>query len=138
MLIIGYVLGSAKLVIKYKLFMTSHKEKIPRRHKYDVRLGQSAIRHEDLSWRLRAACDADTAEFFSSEPGDTSIVKKTRERYAKEICRECPVINECLLYAIRHKENGIWGGMTERERKKLVKKSRKNVDVTEDGNSKIQ
>lgn len=118
--------------------MTSRKEKIPRWRKYGVRLGQSAIRHEDLSWQLRAACNADTAEFFSNEPGDIAVVKKARERHAKKICRECPVINECLLYAIRHKESGIWGGMTERERKKLVKKSRKNVDVAEDGNSKAQ
>ena len=44
-----------------------------------------------------------------------------RERAAKEICRPCPVRQECLDYAIRIREaHGIWGGLSEAERKQII------------------
>ena len=40
----------------------------------------------------------------------------------KEICRSCTVRQECLNYALRHRiKEGIWGGMNERERRKVLK-----------------
>jgi WhiB family redox-sensing transcriptional regulator len=36
---------------------------------------------------------------------------------AKRICGECPVIRECLQFAMENKCAGIYGGMTEKERK---------------------
>ena len=45
---------------------------------------------------------------------------------AKLICAECPVINECLDYAIRtNQDSGIWGGTTEDERKSIRRHYRK-------------
>lgn len=38
---------------------------------------------------------------------------------AKEICNECPVMVECLNYALHHESYGIWGGLTERERQTM-------------------
>ncbi len=40
---------------------------------------------------------------------------------AKEICRKCPVIAECLADALDNRiEYGVWGGMTERERRAML------------------
>jgi WhiB family redox-sensing transcriptional regulator len=50
--------------------------------------------------------------FFPEKGGST--------REAKRICGECPVRAECLEYALEEDERfGIWGGMSERERRKL-------------------
>ena len=49
--------------------------------------------------------------------------KKEQARRAKRICRDCPVVSECLEYALSNNLNetddGIWGGMTPGERREL-------------------
>lgn len=46
--------------------------------------------------------------------------KRQREHRAKEICASCPVEKDCRTYAIEIREqHGIWGGMTEGERRLL-------------------
>ena len=57
-----------------------------------------------LEWRL-AACHATDAELFFTD-----------EVTAKLICRECPIREACLEWALTHKELGVWGGTTELER----------------------
>ena len=45
---------------------------------------------------------------------------------AKEICAVCPVQEECLEHAIGHREhNGVWGGATERERQRIIRRRRR-------------
>ena len=52
---------------------------------------------------------------------------------AKSICRECPVQVECLSFALRTKETeGIWGGMTPKERFELLRKT-KGIELTTRG-----
>lgn len=42
--------------------------------------------------------------------------------YAKRICAWCPVIEECATYALQtHIEHGIWGGLSERQRKRVLR-----------------
>lgn len=41
--------------------------------------------------------------------------------YGKTICSVCPVKQECLIWALIYKEEGVWGGTTERERKQFPK-----------------
>lgn len=41
------------------------------------------------------------------------------ERQAKAICKQCPLINDCLAYALQYDEQGIWGGTNERERSRI-------------------
>ena len=68
---------------------------------------------EQLPWASEAKClNADPDVFFPEKGGST--------REAKRICGECPVRDECLEYALEEDERfGIWGGMSERERRKL-------------------
>jgi len=66
-------------------------------------------------WQDRAACkDADSALFLT---GVTSRVMK-----AKEICESCPVIDDCLMFAIENEdfEPHVYGGMTGAERRSLA------------------
>jgi WhiB family redox-sensing transcriptional regulator len=71
----------------------------------------------DRSWQSRANCMGVDPELFFPERGAS-----TRE--AKAVCRGCVVREECLEYAIANGEKfGIWGGMSERERRR-VRRSR--------------
>lgn len=64
-------------------------------------------------WQDRALCAQTDPEAFFPEKGGS-----TRE--AKKICLGCEVRHECLDYALAHDERfGIWGGLSERERRRL-------------------
>ncbi len=70
-----------------------------------------------LSWQERALCAQTDPEAFFPEKGGS-----TRE--AKKVCLSCDVRAECLEYALGHDERfGIWGGLSERERRKLKKRA---------------
>lgn len=66
-------------------------------------------------WRLRAACrDGDPDRLF---------VRGAAQREAKVVCLGCPVRTECLAEALDNRiEFGVWGGMTERERRALLRR----------------
>jgi WhiB family transcriptional regulator, redox-sensing transcriptional regulator len=67
----------------------------------------------DLAWQDGANCSGANADLFFPERGAST-------RTAKAICRECQVRLECLEFAITTGEKfGIWGGMSERERRKV-------------------
>ncbi len=67
----------------------------------------------DLSWQDMANCRGGDADLFFPERGAST-------RTAKAICRECIVREECLEFAIVNSEKfGIWGGLSERERRKI-------------------
>ncbi len=67
----------------------------------------------DMSWQKRANCMGVDPELFYPERGAS-----TKE--AKSVCKGCVVRDECLEYAIITGEKfGIWGGMSERERRRI-------------------
>ena len=67
-------------------------------------------------WQERALCSQTDPEAFFPEKGGS-----TRE--AKRICNRCEVKAECLEYALGHDERfGIWGGLSERERRRLKRR----------------
>jgi WhiB family redox-sensing transcriptional regulator len=71
-------------------------------------------------WTARAACKG-------TDP-DELFVQGAAQNRAKLICRGCPVRTECLADALDNRiEFGVWGGMTERERRALL---RRRPDVT--------
>jgi WhiB family transcriptional regulator, redox-sensing transcriptional regulator len=65
------------------------------------------------SWSKQAACHNIPAVVFYPEKGE-------RTATAKAICALCPVRRPCLQYALDHDERfGVWGGLSERERRRL-------------------
>ena len=73
----------------------------------------------DSDWAAQAACRA-------TDP-DTLFVQGAAQNRVKAICLGCPVRTECLADALDNRvEFGVWGGMTERERRALLRR-RPNV-----------
>jgi WhiB family transcriptional regulator, redox-sensing transcriptional regulator len=77
------------------------------------------IIHE--TWHLQASCRGPESQlFFPPSLPERREEREVREARAKRICTECPVREECLEFAIRVREpHGIWGGLTEAERRRL-------------------
>ncbi len=73
----------------------------------------------DTPWRERAACRMYPAVlFFGLDDTETPAERRGREQRAKLVCAGCRVRGECLEYALTTREAyGIWGGLTEVERK---------------------
>jgi WhiB family transcriptional regulator, redox-sensing transcriptional regulator len=78
----------------------------------------------EARWQDRAACKGmDPTIFFGPEHTEVVKEKRDREEVAKAVCRTCPVNQECLEHALESKEAyGIWGGLTELERKALLRR----------------
>ena len=90
-----------------------------------VRLGVPGVRNrveEDdddnpLAWQSDALCAQTDPEAFFPEKGGST-------RDAKKICASCEVRAQCLEYALQNDERfGIWGGLSERERRKLRRRA---------------
>jgi len=71
---------------------------------------------EERPWAVFAAChDSDPELFFPASRMD--------EDRALALCAICPVEGECLDYALESRERfGIWGGTTDKERRKLIRR----------------
>lgn len=66
-------------------------------------------------WAARGSC--------SQYDPDAMFVQGAAQNRAKLVCRGCPVRTECLADALDNRvEFGVWGGMTERERRALLRK----------------
>ncbi len=69
---------------------------------------------EDRGWPSKALCR-------KTNPDDM-FVRGAKQRQAAMICRHCPVVQECAADALDNKvEFGVWGGLTERQRRALLK-----------------
>ena len=70
-----------------------------------------------LAWQTDALCAQTDPEAFFPEKGGST-------RDAKKVCVSCEVRSECLEYALENDERfGIWGGLSERERRKLKRRA---------------
>ncbi len=90
-----------------------------------VRLGVPGVRRQRtvgddenaLGWQVDALCAQTDPEAFFPEKGGST-------RDAKKICTTCEVKSECLEFALQNDERfGIWGGLSERERRKLRRRA---------------
>lgn len=71
----------------------------------------------DQDWRSGALCAQNNPDLWFA-------VGALEHKYAKKICRECPVRRECLAYAMEAPiDHGIWGGLTERERRRYRRRA---------------
>lgn len=70
---------------------------------------------DDLSWQDWAICPTVDPELFFPPKGGSPAE-------AKRVCWTCPVIDECLEYALSNDERfGVWGGLSEPERRNLTR-----------------
>jgi len=78
---------------------------------------------DETDWRDGAACVvADPDLFFPISSGGISRVQ---ERRAKAFCAICRVRQQCLAFALETQQvYGIWGGLGERERARLMRRRR--------------
>ena len=75
---------------------------------------QGAAADARIAWVSQARCRA-------SDP-DELFVRGAAQRKAAVVCRHCPVIAQCGADALDNRvEFGVWGGMTERQRRALLK-----------------
>lgn len=74
----------------------------------------------DYHWRDDSACKTAEPELFF--PVGSSGPARVQEEYAKSFCNRCPVRQECLDWAVETGQyTGVWGGLTETERRGLVR-----------------
>lgn len=73
------------------------------------------MENNEPDWRISASCrDADP---------DVLFVRGAEQNRAKLVCMGCPVRTECLAEALDNRIGfGVWGGMTERERRALLRR----------------
>jgi WhiB family redox-sensing transcriptional regulator len=72
----------------------------------------------ESDWRHRAICRDEDPELFF--PVGTSGPALMQIAEAKSVCRRCPVVSECLQWALEAgQDSGVWGGLSENERRAL-------------------
>ena len=75
-----------------------------------------------MSWRNRAACLDEDPELFFPVGNTGPALLHIRE--AKAVCRRCDVVEQCLQVAIdSSKDNGVFGGLSEDERRALKRRT---------------
>ena len=66
-------------------------------------------------WRERAVCKHHDSELWFAQDHHS-------QAKAIAVCQTCPVRNECLEFALEHDERGVWGGQSERGRRRIISK----------------
>lgn len=75
-------------------------------------------------WMDRGACRA--------YPQDWWFPRESPDPITLDICEKCPVRVQCLEYALdNNEEHGVWGGASERRRRRIRKARRVNRNRTE-------
>ena len=78
----------------------------------------------DTPWMQDGSCRDHPPEVFFPSDGVGVIV-------AQRICGGCPVKDTCLAYALENRiDHGVWGGTSERQRRRLLKRRRQASEVT--------
>lgn len=83
----------------------------------------SQIASTTPTWRAHAACTGiDPGIFYPSSEDESDA------RAAKMVCALCEVRDSCLEHALVVREkDGIWGGATERERRRIIRQRRRSA-----------
>lgn len=81
---------------------------------------------ENYDWQYKGACNGEDPELFYLPYNARGEEKLQQIKDAKAVCARCPVIEQCLNFAIETEEPfGIWGGMSEDERNTLIRRKRR-------------
>jgi WhiB family redox-sensing transcriptional regulator len=78
-----------------------------------------ALRSEDLEWQKDGICRVtDDYKFFPEGKENAAWAQ-----VAKRMCLDCPILRQCRDWALtRREEFGVWGGLSEKDRKAIWKK----------------
>ena len=78
-------------------------------------------------WQLDGACRRVGPEVFFHPEGERGPSRLSRELAAKSVCARCPVAVQCAAHALAVREPyGVWGGMSEDERRALKRRAARN------------
>jgi WhiB family redox-sensing transcriptional regulator len=70
--------------------------------------------------------------FFFHPEGERGPARANREARAKEVCRRCPVLEQCRLHALTvHEPYGVWGGLSESERDEMIRGQDRKLRVAQ-------
>jgi len=79
-----------------------------------------AALEEQKWWALGACRGLDSAMFYPDDEASAAS--------AKAVCGECAVQSTCLEHALNIREKaGVWGGATERDRRRIIRQRRKSA-----------
>jgi WhiB family transcriptional regulator, redox-sensing transcriptional regulator len=82
-------------------------------------------------WRHRAACRDESPDLFFPIGNTGPALLQIED--AKAVCRRCDVIDQCLQWALESGQDaGVWGGMSEDERRALKRKAARTRSYTPD------
>ncbi len=71
---------------------------------------------QDRTWMEEAVCGGAETEAFYSD------TERFLRRLTEQYCKKCPVMNQCLEYALASEDQfGVWGGTTPRQRREMLK-----------------
>lgn len=80
---------------------------------------------KNYGWQLQGACRKVDPEMFFLPYNLRMSEKRKYIARAKEVCKTCPVIEECLSFSLDTEEQyGVWGGLSEEERQVIVRRRR--------------
>src|SRR5215471_5931995 len=98
------------------------RERIHKQHAFIATPRNPVRRDRLMDWRHRAICrDEDPELFFPI--GNTGPALLQIEQ-AKTVCRRCPVVQDCLAWALESGQDaGVWGGLSEDERRALKRRN---------------
>ncbi|HYZ09578.1 MAG TPA: WhiB family transcriptional regulator [Pseudonocardiaceae bacterium] len=75
---------------------------------------------QEWEWQLEGACQGLNSSMFFHPDGERGSARSRRAGRAKAICERCPVLVPCRRHALSAREPyGVWGGLTEEERREL-------------------
>jgi WhiB family redox-sensing transcriptional regulator len=78
-----------------------------------------------MDWRHRAACRDEDPELFFPIGNTGPALLQIEE--ARAVCRRCEVVDSCLAWDLESGQDaGVWGGMSEDERRALKRRSARN------------
>ena len=79
----------------------------------------------ESTWMARGNCaDKPPSLFFPSDGVGVDVARK--------VCADCPVKAVCLEYALSNRiDHGVWGGTSERERRRLLRARANSVSINE-------
>ncbi|GEM30821.1 hypothetical protein NN3_18280 [Nocardia neocaledoniensis NBRC 108232] len=85
-------------------------------------------------WQALGSCVGMDSDMFFHGEKEPRRYRSARVAQAKRVCAGCRVLDECRDFALTYGEHhGVWGGLSEEERRRIIRERRYSDDCTERG-----